>query len=173
MISGETYEELYEILGQMDKVTVMKIPEDILNNINSKRNKDFKTKIDKYDLFNEENIRKETVDLLCWLDYNYWMNNERKEKVKKIISKNLEEENDYKREKYNPEKIFETTDIDNNSKLKNQELTEIPKDSFFTKLKKIFMRFFKKNHWAICSMVFLFIEEVRGVLTLHKMETMV
>ena len=42
MISGETYEELYEILGQMDKLTVMKIPEDILNNINSKRNKDFK-----------------------------------------------------------------------------------------------------------------------------------
>ena len=41
MISGETYEELYEILGQMDKVTVMKIPDDILNNINSKRNKDF------------------------------------------------------------------------------------------------------------------------------------
>ena len=33
MISGETYEELYEILGQMDKKTVMQIPEDILNNI--------------------------------------------------------------------------------------------------------------------------------------------
>ena len=63
-----------------------------------------------------------------------------------IFFDELEEENDYKREKYNPEKIFETTDIDNNSKLKNQELTEIPKDSFFTKLKKIFMRFFKKNH---------------------------
>lgn len=87
MISGETYEELYEILGQMDKLTVMKIPEDILNNINSKRNKDFKTKIDKYDLFNEGNIRKETVDLLCWLDYNYWMGNERKEKVKKSLIK--------------------------------------------------------------------------------------
>ena len=156
MISGETYEELYEILGQMDKLTVMKIPEDILNNINSKRNKDFKTKIDKYDLFNEENIRKETVDLLCWLDYNYWMNNERKEKVKKIISKNLEEENDYKREKYDPEKIFKTTDIDNNSKLKNQELTEIPKDSFFTKIKMFFKQLFKKGHWTISSMVLYF-----------------
>ena len=146
MISGETYEELYEILGQMDKLTVMKIPETILNNINSKRNKDFKTKIDKYDLFNEENIRKETVDLLCWLDYNYWMSNARKEKVKKIINKNWEEENDYKREKYNPEKIFATTNIDNNSELQNQELTEIPKDSFFTKLRKFFVKIFKKSH---------------------------
>lgn len=146
MISGETYEELYEILGQMDKLTVMKIPEDILNNINSKRNKDFKTKIDKYDLFNEGNIRKETVDLLCWLDYNYWMGNERKEKVKKIIYKNLEEENDYKREKYNPEKIFKTTDIENNNELPAQALTEIPKDSFFTKLRKFFVKIFKKSH---------------------------
>ena len=146
MISGETYEELYEILGQMDKLTVMKIPETILNNINSKRNKDFKTKIDKYDLFNEENIRKETVDLLCWLDYNYWMSNARKEKVKKIINKNLEEENDYKREKYNPEKIFATTNIDNNRELQSQELTEITKDSFFTKLRKFFVKIFKKSH---------------------------
>ena len=146
MISGETYEELYEILGQMDKLTVMKIPETILNNINSKRNKDFKTKIDKYDLFNEENIRKETVDLLCWLDYNYWMSNARKEKVKKIINKNLEEENDYKREKYNPEKIFAATNIDNNRELQSQELTEITKDSFFTKLRKFFVKIFKKSH---------------------------
>ena len=161
MISGETYEELYEILGQMDKLTVMKIPEDILNNINSKRNKDFKTKIDKYDLFNEGNIRKETVDLLCWLDYNYWMGNERKEKVKKIINKNLEEENDYKREKYNPEKIFETSDIENNNELPAQALTEIPKDSFFTKLRKFFVKIFKKSHWAISSMV-LFYREPLG-----------
>lgn len=146
MISGETYEELYEILGQMDKLTVMKIPEDILNNINSKRNKDFKTKIDKYDLFNEGNIRKETVDLLCWLDYNYWMGNERKEKVKKIINKNLEEENDYKREKYSPEKIFKTTDLENNNELPEQALTEISKDSFFTKLRKFFVKIFKKSH---------------------------
>ena len=146
MISGETYEELYEILGQMDKLTVMKIPEDILNNINSKRNKDFKTKIDKNDLFNEGNIRKETVDLLCWLDYNYWMGNERKEKVKKIINKNLEEENDYKREKYSPEKIFKTTDLENNNELPEQALTEIPKDSFFTKLRKFFVKISQKSH---------------------------
>lgn len=146
MISGETYEELYEILGQMDKLTVMEIPKDILNNINSKRNKDFKTKIDKYDLFNEGNIRKETVDLLCWLDYNYWMGNERKEKVKKIINKKLEEENDYKREKYSPEKIFKTTDLENNNELPEQALTEISKDSFFTKLRKFFVKIFKKSH---------------------------
>lgn len=160
MISGETYEELYEILGQMDKLTVMKIPEDILNNINSKRNKDFKTKIDKNDLFNEGNIRKETVDLLCWLDYNYWMGNERKEKVKKIINKKLEEENDYKREKYSPEKIFKTTDIENNNELPEQTLTEIPKDSFFTKLRKFFVKIFKKSHWAISSMVLFYRENL-------------
>lgn len=50
MISSNTYEELYEILSYMDKVTVMKIPENILINIKNKRNINFKTKIDKNDI---------------------------------------------------------------------------------------------------------------------------
>ena len=40
MISGETYEELFEILAQMDKQTVMKIPEEILNKLKNLRNKE-------------------------------------------------------------------------------------------------------------------------------------
>lgn len=58
----------------------------------------------------------------------------------------MKEENDYKREKYNPEKIFKTTDIENNNELPEQALTEIPKDSFFTKLRKFFVKIFKKSH---------------------------
>jgi len=37
VISGNTYEELYEVLRYMDKPTVMKIPESILRNILEKR----------------------------------------------------------------------------------------------------------------------------------------
>lgn len=145
MISGETYEELYEILGQMDKTTVMKIPEEILNNIKSRRNKDYKTRIDKNDLFNESNISKETVDLLCWLEYNYWMNENEKANIKHIISSNYEKENDLKRQKYNPDVIF-TEDtfkelVDNS----NEELAEIPKDSFFNKLKSFLSKLFKRG----------------------------
>lgn len=145
MISGETYEELFEILAQMDKPTVMKIPEEILNNIKSRRNKDYKTRIDRNDLFNESNINKETVDLLCWLDYNYWMNESEKDNIKHIISSNYEKENDLKRQKYNPDIIFTEKTFKELVDNSNEELAEIPKDSFFTKLKKFFSRLFKRG----------------------------
>lgn len=81
MISSNTYEEVYEILSYMDKITVMKVPEEILNTIKKKRNVNYKTKIDKNDIFNEENISKEAIDFLCWIDYKYWMDENRKIKI--------------------------------------------------------------------------------------------
>ena len=81
----DVYEELYEVLSNMDKATVMKIPEDILNKIITQRNTSFKTAIDDDNLFNENNISKEAMDLLCWIDYNYWTSPERKKVEKHVL----------------------------------------------------------------------------------------
>ena len=72
MITSKTYKELYEILSYMDKVTVMKIPIEILQII--KKNKDDKyiTQIDKNNIFNEKNVNRETIDLLCYFYKHYW-----------------------------------------------------------------------------------------------------
>lgn len=91
MISGNTYEELYEVLRYMDKPTVMKIPESILRNILEKRNKEFETRIDKNDLFKEENMSKEAVDILCWLEYKFLMSEENKKEIDKIKNRKLKE----------------------------------------------------------------------------------
>lgn len=72
MISPNTYKELYEILSYMDKITVMKIPLDILQNIKKYKNNHYKTRIDKKDIFNEKNVNRETIDLLCYFYKNYW-----------------------------------------------------------------------------------------------------
>lgn len=72
MVSSNTYKELYEILSYMDKITVMKIPMDILQNIKNRKNNNYKTKIDKNDIFNENNVNRETIDLLCYFYMHYW-----------------------------------------------------------------------------------------------------
>lgn len=72
MISSNTYKELYEILSYMDKITVMKIPLEILQNIKKYKNNNYKTKIDKKDIFNEKNVNGETIDLLCYFYKHYW-----------------------------------------------------------------------------------------------------
>ena len=74
MISAKTYKELYEILSYMDKVTVMKIPISILQTIKDKKDNRYITKIDKNDLFNEHNVNRETIDLLCYFYKHYWCN---------------------------------------------------------------------------------------------------
>lgn len=72
MITPKTYKELYEILSYMDKVTVMQIPISILQTIKNKKDNRYITKIDRNDLFNEHNVNRETIDLLCYFYKHYW-----------------------------------------------------------------------------------------------------
>lgn len=116
MISANTYEELYEILSFMDKQSVMKIPINILNTINEQRNPKYQTRIDKNDIFNENNVSKETIDLLCYLDYHYWMDDSKKAEVDRIRKQKFQEDDDKKREQYNPNDIFK--------KVEKEELVE-------------------------------------------------
>ena len=63
--------EAFEILSYMDKKSVMKIPEYILTKMKENRDLSYITKIDKNDIFNVDNISKNTVRVLCWLDTEY------------------------------------------------------------------------------------------------------
>ena len=74
MITSKIYKELYEILSHMDKATVMRIPINILQTIKNKKDNSYITKIDKKDLFNENNVNRETIDLLCYFYKHYWCN---------------------------------------------------------------------------------------------------
>lgn len=92
MINADTYSEVYEILSYMNKSIVMKIPVEILELIKENRNLNYVSKIDKQDLFNLNNLSKDAINVLAWIDVNYWMNKEKKEKIK-LSSKNYFKEN--------------------------------------------------------------------------------
>ena len=72
MSTSKTYKELYEILSYMDKATVMKIPIEILQTIKNNKDDGYITQIDKNDIFNEKNVNRETIDLLCYFYKHYW-----------------------------------------------------------------------------------------------------
>lgn len=69
---AQSYKELYEILSYMDKLTVMKIPIKTLQEIKRKKDNNFVTRVDKYDIFNEKNVNTETIDMLCYFYKEYW-----------------------------------------------------------------------------------------------------
>ena len=142
MISSNTYKEVYEILSYMDKITVMKIPESILNRIREQRNINFQTRIDKEDIFNEENVSQETIDFLCWLNYKYWLNEEQKKEIDRIKLDKYKELEEYKKKTYNDDDIFKNKQIKKNSDIQEIAISDCQEKNFirriFNKIKKIF-----------------------------------
>lgn len=145
MISNNTYEEVYKVLSYMDKITVMKIPNSILKKIKDNRNVDYKTKINKNDIFNEQNLSKEAVDLLCWLDYKYLMDNERKYSIDKKI-KEINSEQEKKREQYNASDLFKK--VENEKTVESSINTSLAeyKEPFLAKLKKFIFKILHINN---------------------------
>ena len=90
MISANTYSEVFEVLSNMDKSIVMKIPLEILEIIKNNRNLDYVSKIDKNDLFNLNNLSEDAINVLAWLDVNYWITDEKKEKINEYLKNNNE-----------------------------------------------------------------------------------
>ena len=100
MITENVYSEVYEILSYMDKISVMKIPMEILNTIKENRNKKYISKINKKDIFNRNNVLPETIKYMAWIDVNYWETKEEKERLKKLHIKKIAQEKKEKSEKY-------------------------------------------------------------------------
>ncbi len=149
MISANTYEEVYEVLGYMDKITVMKIPEEIILKIREKRNPNFITKIQKENIFDENNISKEAVDLLCWLDYTYWRNDNERSKINDIIKEKNEFEEKLKRDKYSPDDIFKNKKnneiVSEETKPEENSMVEYTEKNFLQKIFDKIKHLFKKD----------------------------
>ena len=82
-MTGEAYQEVYELLCGLSASDLKKIPTSVLTEINERRNKDYKTKITVLDLYNPENISKEALEKYFKLDYEYIMTKEEREYVDK------------------------------------------------------------------------------------------
>ena len=125
MISPNTYEEVYEILCLIDKGTLTKIPKTVLENIDKRRNSKYKTRIDKNNIFNRNNISEEALNLLCYIEYHYLLDSNEKNKVSKIISELEMKSHLEKAKKFNSDDIFRNINRDIQEKEKSSEETKI------------------------------------------------
>ena len=139
MISRNVYSEVFELLGYMDKITVMKIPIEILNKIKKNKNDEYISKIDKNNIFNRDNVLTETIKYIAWLDVNFWESEEEKERLKKIHLKKLNEEEKVKNNQYKADDLFKKIYVKAlNNNLKIDAMIEYKENIF-----KKFFRFIK------------------------------
>lgn len=139
MISSEVYSEVYEILKYMNKEVVMKVPIEILDNIKNKRDLNYKLQIDKEDIFNPNNVLPETIEVLNWIDVNFWMAEDKKVKLVQAVRKKEIEDNKVKKQKYDPNAIFSKNDENDFEEKKDLEMkdisiTEAKRENVFKKL---------------------------------------
>mgnify|MGYP004549397767 FL=1 len=144
----KAYTEVLEILKYMPKEDVDKIPREMIEMFENKRERSYVFKVKETDDFANLNILDETEAIFVNIFRDYWATPEQKEKIieKQSYDKLVIEEE--KMRKYNPDKIFKQHEI-----LKhNIDIVENKKETSLVKVKEsFFIRFvnFVKNVFKI------------------------
>ena len=93
--SKEIYSELSAFLDSIDEERRNKIPEDLRELIDSKKDNNYTPKYPKGTPLEKLKMKKETKDMINLLNFNYWCENEkqRKELMKQIANSSKNEGN--------------------------------------------------------------------------------
>ena len=136
---AKAYKEIVEILKYMPKESVNKIPSKMLEMFNDEQSKDYNFKIDTEKPFEEQELLEETKAILANMFRDYWATEYQREIILQKEKFDREELEKIKREKYNPDDIFEEkekTDILSNKapEESNKLPVEIKKENLFKRL---------------------------------------
>ena len=141
--------EVDEILNYLSKENLEKIPEDVRQSIKENKDKEYVWKYDENKPLKYQNVSRDTIAFLSYLNMEYLLNEEQKafiENMHKMNEKKLEEE---KREKYNPDNIFKNSEDLHRDAQNVQDEQEIVmtqyKESIFTKIKNWFKGLFGRK----------------------------
>ena len=132
----KAYKEVLEVLKYMSKEDVKKVPKDMILTFETKQDKNHIFEIDVNQSIEEQNLLEETKDILANIFRDYWATPEQKEKI--IARENFEREKIEleKRERYNPDKIFENRNYikEESYKVVDNELTVVENKTWSEKI---------------------------------------
>ena len=137
-ITKEAYSEVYAILNLMSWDLIKKIPENIWENIEKKRDKEQVIEIDN---IKEYQASEQANKLLAVLYKNYFANDEEKEVIRAKEKILYQKEQDELHEKYNPDNLFKNKRTKVETVENSVAMVEY-KESIFTKIKNWFKRNF-------------------------------
>ena len=138
---GEAAVEVLDILDNTNKTDVDKIPSNFIKFLVDNASEDYKVNLDHSKLISEMNLKEKTKEILGVIYINWWCDKKDKEDYTKQI-----------KEKYNPNKIFESknkvqeyTNATKVDTVQNETVTMIEyKESIFKKIWNKILSFFNK-----------------------------
>ena len=98
--------ELDEILKHLSNEDLKKIPYEIRKTISEKKDKNYNWKYNEYKKLNQQNMNRQTITMLSYINMEYLLNKEQKLLMDQIHRFNENEAEKEKFKKYNPYNIF-------------------------------------------------------------------
>lgn len=135
----KAYAEVYEVLHNMPKEYIQKIPKKIIEMLKENKLANYQVKLEAKNIVDATKLTKTTMAILAIFQYQYWCTNEKaRSKLYKMYAKNEETYQKELREKYNPDKIFKEKET---KKEENLAIVQY-KENIFTKLYNFVRRLF-------------------------------
>ena len=147
----EIYSEVYGILNLLGDDYKKRLPKNLLNLIENKRNLSYEPKYNSEISLLEQKIKRESLSIIALFHLNYWCNSEEeKNELKELFKTNEQKYQAYIKEKYNPDNIFKNTakpkvieqeiapnTSSNENVTQNTELADIKENIFQKIIRKI------------------------------------
>jgi len=132
---AKAYTEVLEIIKYFPEQEYKKIPKEKIECYKKNMDKDYKFTINPEVDLAEQNVSKEASAIIITLFRDYFATEEQKEQLKELIRLNKTKLEKEKREKYNPDNLFENNlKKDDEKIIANNLPIEVKKDNFFKRL---------------------------------------
>ena len=124
----QAYSEIDEFIGLLTDVQKEKIPVKLRELFKKEKDPNYIKCIDPNEPIKNQNLKEETLALIALLNLKYWCEDEQeKERLRNVYSQNEKIYQEVLREKYNPEDIFKSKIINEESKQEKVDVTQITK----------------------------------------------
>ena len=141
-VYAKAYTELYEILKSISQNDLNKIPHEVLNMLEEKRDKEYEFKLQENTEFENQKLLRETKILIAILYRDYWATKAEKEKIIQKWKNDMIQYEEENKIKYN--KLFKNKKEQIIKQKNNENLPiEVKKEKLFEKIISFIKKYFK------------------------------
>lgn len=143
--------EVDEILNYLSEKDLLKIPEDVRQVIKDNKDKEYVWKYDVSKELKDQNLNRDTIIILSYLNIEYLLNGEQKQLMQQIHELNEKKLEEAKAEKYGVDDLFKRNksqqeEPKETEQIQEQALVEY-KQNLFTKIINRIKKFFHKINY--------------------------
>lgn len=141
MNQGNMYSEAYDILKILGAEYINKIPHSLYEYIEKNRNKEHLSNIKSSIPINKQNIMKETIEFISFINLKYWANDKERCSLISIYNANEKRYNDKCRQMYSLDNIFKNKKGEESKNL----LVEVKTKNWYKKIVFFFKKILKRK----------------------------